>query len=293
MSFRILVLSKRAKVELQMNHLVVRYPSTDNKRVHLGELDAVLVESTNISITSALLAELVNHKIRVVFCDAKHNPVADLLPCYGAHDCAKKVFCQTQWKEDLMAAIWQEIIRRKIKKQRSLLCRLEADEQILSTLQTYIDEVQLNDATNREAVAAKAYFQALFGLGFTRNTNTTINAGLNYGYQVLCSMVAHEIKLAGYLTELGIFHRSQHNPFNLASDLMEIFRPHVDEIVHQGQWEVFGKEEKYVLQQLPLKVVEVQDKKYELAYIVRRFVVSVCQALTGNNMETIRWPDEE
>lgn len=293
MSFRTLVLSRRAKVELQMNHLVVRYPSLDHKRVHLGELEAVLVESTNISITTALLAELAANKIRVIFCDAKHHPIATLLPCYGAHDCAKKVFCQTQWSEDMMATIWQEIIRYKIKKQRNLLCRLAADEQILDTLQSYADEVQLNDATNREAVAAKAYFQALFGLGFTREKNTTINAGLNYGYQVLCSLVAHEIKLAGYLTELGIFHRSQHNHLNLASDLMEIFRPHVDEIVHQGQWEVFGKEEKYSLQQLPLTIVEMKNKKYELSYMIRLFVGSVCQALTTNDIEVIRWPDEE
>lgn len=98
-------------------------------------------------------------------------------------------------------------------------------------LYEYITQIEFGDATNREGHAAKVYFNALFGLDFTRSAENSINSALNYGYSLLLSTCARETALNGYITQIGLFHDNIFNQFNLASDLMEPFRPIVDNLV--------------------------------------------------------------
>ena len=100
-------------------------------------------------------------------------------------------------------------------------------------LDQYIKEIELGDVTNREGHAAKVYFNALFGLDFTRSADNSINAALNYGYGILLSCFNREIIANGYITQLGLFHDNMFNQFNLASDFMEPFRILVDKVVRQ------------------------------------------------------------
>ena len=93
--------------------------------------------------------------------------------------------------------------------------------------------MEFGDATNREGHAAKVYFNALFGMDFTRTAENSINAALNYGYSLLLSTCTREIAINGYITQLGLFHDNMFNPFNLAFDLMEPFRPLVDNLIKQ------------------------------------------------------------
>ena len=87
-------ITKRAKLDLRMNHLIVRMED-DTFKIHLGEMQSLMIETTQVSITTALLAELSKQKIRVIICDEKHNPLSELLPYYGCHDCNKKIRLQT------------------------------------------------------------------------------------------------------------------------------------------------------------------------------------------------------
>ena len=98
-------------------------------------------------------------------------------------------------------------------------------------LSSYLQQIAWNDETNREGHAAKVYFNALFGLDFTRTEDNLINAALNYGYSIILSSFTREIVANGYITQLGLFHDNMFNQFNLASDLMEPFRPLVDKCV--------------------------------------------------------------
>ena len=158
MSWRTIVVANSAKMDYQLGYLVVR---TDKViKIHLTEISLVIIESTAVSITAALLSELMKKKIKVVFCDEKRNPSSELIPYYGSHDTSAKVREQIKWNQEKKSLIWTEIVAEKIRKQADLLRvfhKKEADQ-----LDTYITELQFGDATNREGHAAKVYFNALF-----------------------------------------------------------------------------------------------------------------------------------
>ena len=114
-------------------------------------------------------------------------------------------------------------------------------------LTSYLQEMQWNDATNREGHAAKVYFNALFGMDFTRTADTSTNAALNYGYGIILSCFNREIAANGYITQIGLFHDNMFNQLNLACDLMEPFRILVDRQVCDMELNQFDKEEKLEL----------------------------------------------
>ena len=124
------------------------------------------MESTAVSLTTCLLAELAKKKIKVIFCDEKHNPSSELVSYYGSHDTSNKVRRQIQWSNKVKEAVWTEIVTEKIRKQKELLDYLGKEESAL--LAGYLQEIAWNDETNREGHAAKVYFNALFGQDFTR-----------------------------------------------------------------------------------------------------------------------------
>ena len=158
----------------------------------------------------------------MIFCDEKRNPSSELVGYYGSHDTSNKVRKQIQWSRHSKEAIWTEIVTEKIRKQKELLKNLGKEEAGL--LEAYLQEIGWNDETNRKGHAAKVYFNALFGMTFTRTADCPENAALNYGYSILLSAFAREIVASGYITQLGLFHDNMFNQFNLASDLMEPFR---------------------------------------------------------------------
>ncbi len=121
-------------------------------------------------------------------------------------------------------------MREKIRQQRQFLSE-RGKEKEAELLSEYIQEVQWYDETNREGHAAKVYFNALFGMDFSRSQDNNINAALNYGYSIILSAFNREITSNGYLTQLGLYHNNMFNQFNLGSDLMEPFRILVDRMV--------------------------------------------------------------
>ena len=215
MSWRIVVISKRAKLDYQLGYLVVR--NEEVTKIHLSEISTILIESTAATVTTSLLAELTKKKIKVIFCDEKRNPSSELVGYYGSHDTSNKIRKQIQWSRHSKEAIWTEIVTEKIRKQKELLKNLGKEEAGL--LEAYLQEIGWNDETNREGHAAKVYFNALFGMTFTRTADCPENAALNYGYSILLSAFAREIVASGYITQLGLFHDNMFNQFNLASDL--------------------------------------------------------------------------
>lgn len=256
MSWRIVVISKRAKLDYQLGYMVVR--SEEITKVHLGEIATVLIESTAVSITTSLMAELIKKKIKVIFCDEKRNPSSELVSYYGSHDTSNKVRCQIKWLPETKEAVWTEIVSEKIRKQKELLEYLGKEESGL--LDSYIKEIQWNDETNREGHAAKVYFNALFGMGVTRTADSVENAALNYGYSIILSAFTREITANGYITQLGLFHDNMFNQFNLASDLMEPFRVLVDQKAVSMDLSEFGQQEKMEMVNLLNREVKIDGK---------------------------------
>ena len=260
MSWRTVIITGVAKLDYKMEYLVVRKVDSI-KRVHLSEIEVLIIESTTVSVTVALLSALIQHKTKVIFCDEKHNPESELIPCYGSYDSSGKVKDQFNWGADIKEMVWTEIIAEKIRKQREHLRERKIYDSA-ELLGQYISEIQPRDITNREGHAAKVYFNALFGKSFTRSSECSINASLNYGYGILLSYFNRNISANGYLTQLGLFHDNRFNPYNLASDLMEPFRILVDRRVVEMGPVKFDKEEKHELIALMQERIIIDGKVY-------------------------------
>ena len=285
MSWRTIVVANSAKMDYQLGYLVVR---TDKvTKIHLTEISLVIIESTAVSITAALLSELMKKKIKVVFCDEKRNPSSELIPYYGSHDTSAKVREQIKWNQEKKSLIWTEIVAEKIRKQADLLRvfhKKEADQ-----LDTYITELQYGDATNREGHAAKVYFNALFGLDFSRTDENSINAALNYGYGIILSVFNREIVSNGYITQLGLFHDNMFNQFNLGSDLMEPFRPLVDRKVIVMKPEKFETDEKHQILEILQEEVVIGGRTEYVSNAIKLYCKSIFDALRDNDVSLMKF----
>jgi CRISPR-associated endonuclease Cas1 subtype II len=285
MSWRTIVVSEVAKLDYQIGYLVVR--GNETIRVHIQDIETLIVENTAISLTTYLLSELVKNKVKVIFCDERRNPSSELLPYYGSHDTSAKIREQIKWDNEKKSAIWTDIITEKIKNQAMLLKNLNKSEYEL--LYQYISEIEFGDATNREGHAAKVYFNALFGKKFTRDEENSINAALNYGYSLLLSSFSRIVVANGYITQIGLFHDNTFNQFNLASDLMEPFRPLVDEKVYNMMPEVFGKEQKHILIQILQDEVQINGRKEYLTNAMQIYSRSVFDSLNNSDPGKLRF----
>lgn len=285
MSWRTVVIGHNAKLDYQMGYLVVR--NREVLRISLSEIGLLIIESTEVSLTSYLLNELMKKKIKVIFCDEKRNPSSELIPYYGSFNTSLKIREQIQWKDETKCLVWTEIVRDKIVKQSGVLQRHGKEEALL--LQKYQQELQLGDETNREGHAAKVYFNALFGQDFVRDEDNPINAALNYGYSIILSCFTREIVANGFLTQLGLFHGNMFNPFNLASDLMEPYRPLVDEIVVDLQPVKFETEEKHQLLSLLKTEVMINQRREILPNSIKIYTKSIFDALKNDDPGLMRF----
>lgn len=285
MSWRTVVVSSSAKLDYQMGFMVIR--KQDVVKVHISEIAVVLIETTAVSLTAALLSELTKKKVKVIFCDEKRNPSSELISYYGCHDTSMKIRKQMDWTAELKAAVWTEIVSEKIRKQAEHLTDCEREEAEL--LYQYISEIRFGDETNREGHAAKVYFNALFGMDFSRSAENSTNAALNYGYGIILSAFNREIVANGYITQIGLFHDNMFNQFNLGSDLMEPFRPLVDRIVKEIKPIKFEHEEKLEMLQILQQEVIIAGRKEYVNNAIKIYCRSIFDALNDKDTSLIKF----
>lgn len=285
MSWRTVIISERAKLDYRMGYLVVR--GTDTKKVLVDEIKILLVENPAVSLTGCLIEVLVEKKIKVIFCDSKRNPNAELVPHHGSHDSSAKIKLQYAWNDDIKARIWREIISEKIRKQEEFLKEIGKSEEA-NLLSSYIGQVELMDASNREGHAAKVYFNALFGMKFTRSEESPINAALNYGYSIILSAFNREIALNGYLTQLGLFHSNMFNHYNLGCDFMEPFRILVDRLVYSEIPVEFGKEEKHYMWNVLEQNILIDGSRQSVSNAIKIYTRSLFDAINEKDSSYIR-----
>ena len=193
MGFRTIAITKRAKLNLTMGFLEIRGEETI--KVFLDDIDILLIDNQAVSLTAALITELMKKKIKVIFCDDKRNPQAELIPYYGSGDSSRKVKYQIAWSDNTKEKIWTRIVYEKIRNQALFLKELgrKREEELLNS---YLEDMQPGDTTNREGLAAKVYFNGIFGMGFSRDDDTAINSALDYGY----SFTTYTIRLTLHLS---------------------------------------------------------------------------------------------
>lgn len=286
MSWRTVVITKTAKLDYSMGYMVVRDVESTAK-IHISEISVLVVESTAVSVTAALLNELINKKVKVMFCDDKHNPSFELTPYYGSHDCSLKLKRQISWNKTVKQFVWTQIVVEKIKNQAAVLDYYKLEQS--SQLMEYIEEIELNDKTNREGHAAKVYFNALFGKGFSRSDDCPVNAALNYGYSIILSIFNREVAASGYLTQLGLFHDNMFNQYNLSCDLMEPFRPFVDLTVREMNPIKFDKEEKLQIYAMLSEEIRIDGRTQTFINAIKIYCKSIFAAIEENDISLIRF----
>ena len=287
MSWRIVSVSSPSKLDYKMGYLVVRSRDTAT-RIHLSEISVLILESTAISLTAYLLRELDRQKIDIVFCDETRTPYGILSSLNGSHDTALRYHMQASWTDGAKAGVWAEIVKQKIRGQIAVLPPEREKER--SMLKSYLLQVLPGDVTNREGHAAKVYFNALFGMDYSRDKECAVNAALNYGYSLLLSLQAREITTSGYCTQLGIFHSNRFNRLNLASDLMEPFRPFVDALVRDLKPEIFEQDQKRAMISVLNRQLLIGEKRHFLTTAVRIYTRSILNALDAGEADLIVFP---
>ena len=220
------------KLSVKYSQLV--YDGTDglHRTFPIEDIGIVIVETGQMTITSSCVQSLADANAALVICDAAHIPSAQLLP-FAAHSTTQETTsAQFAATDAVQGRLWRQIVRAKILNQAALLDRLGHDC-MARRLSNMADAVKNRDPENIEAQAARIYFGELApSPDFTRDRDGVWpNAALNYGYAILRAAVARALVGSGLICLRGIHHHNRYNAFALADDVMEPYRPFVDQYI--------------------------------------------------------------
>ncbi len=234
-----IILENPADVSLEYNQIkIVQDEQTYYRPIE--DVRCLIVDNHSVHITIPLVNKLMDENVLVVFCNERHVPTSMLLDLDSNGMQSKYIRGQLAIQEPTKKRIWKQIVERKIQNQSLLLEKLNKGTGILKQ---YYTNVRSGDTSNREGIAAKVYWKELFGKEFIRDRIGDVpNNFLNYGYTLLRSFTSRAIMDAGLLPLIGVFHKNYYNSFPLADDLMEPYRPFVDEKV----FEIYSAQKKEI-----------------------------------------------
>lgn len=288
MSWRTIYITQCEKISLYLDNLLIVKDATEYK-IPLKDIGSIVVEDYKAIFTMKILNKFIEYNILLITCDEKHNPYG-ILNSIGNHSRQYKVVSnQIQWGEIEKNYLWKGIVRKKIENQREVMKLLNCNLDMINKMSDYIENVEIGDITNREGIAAGVYFRNIFGDKFRRKAGEGVqNSALNYGYAILTSKVARVIAGRGLVPYIGIHHKNEYNQFNLASDLVEIFRPIVDYYVakYLQECSYFAKEDRVeLLNLLNAKIIYCGRKEY-LSNCIDKFIDIIINYFeTGQEIE--------
>ncbi len=225
-----IVLISPAELSLESNQIKIVQDEQEYLRP-IEDVRCLLIDNHSVHLTVPLLNKLSESNVAVVFCNERHLPISMLMDLASNGMQSKYIRGQIDCQQPQKKRIWKQIVEHKIKNQSQLLEKLGYDRNVLKP---YYVNVKAGDTSNREGAAAKVYWKKLFGKDFIRDRfGDAPNNFLNYGYTLLRSFTSRAIMDAGLLPLIGVFHRNYYNSFPLADDLMEPYRPFVDEKVFE------------------------------------------------------------
>ncbi|HCE57050.1 MAG TPA: type II CRISPR-associated endonuclease Cas1 [Prolixibacteraceae bacterium] len=231
---RTLFFSNPAYLSKKDQQLKVVEPRTNTEKasVPLEDIAVVILEHPQITITQALLADLIDRNVAFISCDSRHLPAGLMLPLAGNTVQTERFKLQIEATEPLLKNLWAQTVKAKIENQAALLQQVGKENKQLLAL---APQIKSGDPDNIEGRAASVYWKKLFQEHeFTRNRfGTEPNSQLNYCYAILRAIVARALVSSGMLPTLGIFHRNKYNAYCLADDIMEPYRPFCDELVYK------------------------------------------------------------
>ena len=270
---------------------------TKTRSVPIEDVGIVVLDNKQITLTQGLLEMLLDNNCAVITCDSKHMPVGLMLPLSGHTIQNERFRDQLGASVPLKKQLWQQTVQAKIRNQAAVLEFVNGFP--ASNMLAWSNAVRSGDTDNMEARAAAFYWKNIFPdtCGFVRNQDGDgLNALLNYGYAILRSVVARSLVCCGLLPTLGIHHHNRYNAYCLADDIMEPYRPYVDELVYKIV-EKYGadnlqltKEIKTVLLSIPTIDVVISGKRSPLMVGVTQTTASLYKCFSGEQ-RVIAYPE--
>ena len=299
-----------AYLSLQNNQLVIKLPEVERTASlpdsfkkqtavtkPIEDIGLVVLDNKQITITSGVLEVLLENNCSIITCDSKSMPVGLMLPLYGNTVQNERFREQLSASLPLKKQLWQQTIKAKIENQSSVLINCLGEES--RCMKVWADDVKSGDSENLEARAAAYYWKTLFADidGFTRDREgISPNNLLNYGYAVLRAIIARALVSSGLLPTLGIHHHNRYNAYCLADDIMEPYRPYVDELVF-GLVQQYGKnleltrDIKAKLLTIPTLDVIISGKRSPLMIAASQTTASLYKCFSGE-LRRIVYPEK-
>ena len=292
MSWRIVYIEEADYLSLHLDNLKVT-KGNDETTIPLGDINSIIIDNYKTTLSVNLLNKCMDYKVNVVLCDMKHLPNTIIYPYSGNYQASLVLKEQLSWKEENIRRIWKIIVEGKIINQMKVLKENNKSIDVILKLSHYLNEIAPLDVTNREGLAAKLYFRELFGESFLREDENTINACLNYGYSIIRSMIARTLVAKGLNPHIGIYHKGQFNDFNLADDIIEVFRPIIDNYVYNKFLNeiFFTREMRLNIVSSLTRKVRYNGKKQSISNVINAYIDSIVQALNTGNYSQIYFPE--
>lgn len=256
MAFRVVLIENEVTIKVKLNNLIITKCGED-VWIPLDDISMIVMDNLSSVISARLLCQLSENGIGLMICNQEHLPTG----YYGAYDnhsrASKVIGYQIEKEKQYYDELWKQIVEAKIKNQAKAYFTLKKDLNGAEQIEQFSAEILSGDKSNREAHAAKVYFNLLMGTSFSRgNENILLNSGLDYGYAVLRGYLARVCVGYGLNTQIGIHHKNEYNRFNLVDDLMEPLRPFVDIVAYE-----LMKEDQYFTVEHRRKLVNILNMK--------------------------------
>lgn len=232
MGWRVVYIEESQRLSLYLDNLKVHLNEDQEILIPLKDINSLICDNYKMTMTVQLLNQCAENNINVVICGIDHQPKMMMIPHSAHHTMSLVLRKQINWDDAKKQLLHQQIIQCKILNQVRLLKLKLIDDSRLVRIESFISEVEPGDPGNREGLAAKMYFNLMFGSDFIRFESDPVNAGLNYGYAILRSQISKIIYSKGLNASIGIFHKGPSNMFNLSDDIIEPFRPIIDSYVY-------------------------------------------------------------
>lgn len=281
-----------AYLSVKNSQLVVKQTDKESQEevvrtVPVEDIGVVVLEDRQITITNVALDALLQNNCAVIICDEKHMPSGMLLPLEGNTVQSERFGNQIEASLPLKKQLWQQTVQAKIRNQASVLKRLSGVE--TGCMLAWANDVKSGDSDNLEGRAAAYYWKNVFPQlpGFTRDREGEMpNNLLNYGYAIVRAVIARALVSSGLLPTLGIHHHNRYNAYCLADDIMEPYRPYVDELVikimRSGvDYGELTPELKRQLLGLPVTEVVIGGQRSPMMVAATQTTSSLCKCFSG------------
>ena len=273
MLYRSIYIGNPAYLKLKDKQLKVIDPETKEEKgsVPIEDIGLVMLDHYQITLSHQLIQELMKNNVILISCDERHLPLADMLPFSGNTLFSERVKAQIEASEPLKKQLWKQTIECKILNQLKVLEQLG---KYATPMYEYLKNVKSGDTTNMEGIAAQHYWKHLIEGDFLRDRfGDGPNPFFNFGYGVLLSIIARALVETGLLLVLGIFHRNKYNPYCLASDIMEPYRPIVDLLVMK--WLQLHPEKQNLDKESKTFLLQIATQDVNIEKLVRPLIVGV------------------